>query len=85
MKIKLHNSMEKMDHSSRRVYLFDEKIKIIVFTDGIGLTYQIDDFHYFLNFYPDTKKLEEGIGFGKDHRNPNSEWWKDSCYQWKEI
>ncbi len=86
MKIKLHNSLSKFDKSTSFKFLFDRELFInLKFNNVLWIYNDIDDYYYFLRSYSHTKKFEEGIGFGKEGRNPNSEWWKDSSYQWKEM
>ncbi len=85
MRIKVHNSMGKIDIFSRTVYLLDEQVSIFVCKDKISLTYRIFDFFYFLRFSPDTKEFEEDTGFGISYPVTNSGWWRESEYGWKEV
>ncbi len=84
MRIKLHNSMGKKHEKNGLRFLFDNRLFIGGDNDVLYLKHQIDDWNYFLTFSPERKEFFEWLGFG-EKRKSDSEWWKDSCYQWKEM
>ncbi len=86
MKIKLHNSLGKSLYNNGQLrFIFDEKSLIYLYENRMNIAYRIDDNYFFLKFSCDTRKFEEGRGFGKEDRTSHPNWWKDSSYQWKEM
>ncbi len=83
MKIKLHNSLNKIDKGIGFWFLFDEKMLLSFHDNYLKLFYRIDDYYFFLRFNPKSKELEEFYGFGRNDKNPDPDWWKD--FKWKEM
>ncbi len=81
MKIKLHNSLSKGCSLYR--FLLDDKIFLHLSGDDLCLYFRIDDYYCFLKFSSETKKFEEGHGFGKDNKYSNPKWWEK--LKWKEM
>ncbi len=86
MKIKLHNSLGKIDIKNSWC-IFDDKILIDFSFTKISLNYTINDSFCFLKFDFRKKefKYDEGFGSGKQHPFPC--WWKNPCWgsEWKDI
>lgn len=83
MKIKLHNSLAKINKKNS-LFLFDEKLFVrISSTYSLWIPYDMFDRSYFLYFYPETKKIEEGFGFGKNDKESDPYWWKK--WEWEEV
>ncbi len=85
MRIKLHNSMGKINRDYNLRFLVNESLYIRLSCRSLLLFYRINDDYPFLRFSPETKEFKKDVGFGKDHRNPNSKWWKTYSWKWKEI
>ncbi len=83
MKIKLHNSMSKIDKGIGFRFLFDEKVLLSFRNNYLILCYRMDDRHYFLRFDPDTKEFGEVSGFGRNDRYSNPDWWEK--VKWEEM
>ncbi len=84
MKIKLHNSLCKIDNEHIR-FIFDDKMFIPLRSGFLILRYRITDFSPFLYFYPRTKEFEKSNGFGLNKRLSDPNWWKKSSTEWKEM
>ncbi len=80
MKIKLHNSLGKHDGS---VYLFNDKIFLMLLKDDLYFNYRTDDGNYFLGFSTKTKRFRKCYGFGGYYKNPDPKWWKN--FNWREM
>ncbi len=85
MRIRLHNSMGKMEEELNSCCLFDEKIFVRVYSGLVYLNYRIADYNFFLAFYSETNVFVECYGFGKNEKHPNPYWWKDPKWKWKEM
>ncbi len=86
MKIKLHNSLGKVNENSNRYhFLFNEKIFVSLSEQHFLLTYRIDDKYCFLVFFFKTKEFEEWFGFGSNRKNFLPKWFKGPVWNWTEI
>ncbi len=83
MKIKLHNSMSKVDRNDLR-FLFNNKIFLSSHDVFLRVYYQFDDNYCFLKFYHKTKEFEEGMGFGGNYKILDPIWLKIHRYNWKQ-
>ncbi len=77
--------MGKFDHKNGCLFLFSDQTLIYFLSTNIHLWYQTDDIDSFMRFDSETKKFEEGYGFGRNDKNPDPDWWKDSGIVWKEM
>ncbi len=84
MKIKLHNSLGKINKEYDIWFLFDEKMIFYLSGDFLRFRYQIDDWDFFLVFSSNTKEFEEWIGFGKNTKQKLN-WCKDFGWNWEEM
>ncbi len=82
MKIKLHNSLAKVDNSLN--FLFDDKVTLYLYEDKTSFTYQIDDYCAFLRFSSETKEFVELVGFGLNKKD-DPLWFKGPLWDWTEI
>ncbi len=78
--------MCKICNHHRFRFILDNKTPIYLSSDNcLKLCYQINDWHFFLSFSPETKEFVESTGFGINRKFRNPKWWKDSRYEWKEM
>ncbi len=86
MRIKLHNSFVKINRNYNLRFIFDDKIFLVSRGNSLLLFHRIDDCYYFLSFSPETKEFYvELLGFGKDEKDSNPDWWRSSKLIWEEM
>lgn len=84
MKIKLHNSLGKINNPD--YFLFDDKIFIYMNLKYkmLFINHNIEDSAFFLRFYIKTKNFDKAIGFGNVTNNSRlTRWWKK--IKWENI
>lgn len=83
MKIKLHNLLGKTN--GNLIFLFEDKILVSFDRYLLRIYYTPLNRNSFLRFCPETKKFEEGFGFGKSNQVHYPNWGRISHYRWGEM
>ncbi len=82
MKIKLHNSLCKIENE--KCFLFDQKVSMFILDNKLRIRFHVNDFAFFLFFDLYYKQLKPCSGFGESKKQ-KPKWWKDFGWKWKEM
>ncbi len=86
MKIKLHNSLcKKEENPSFNLFIVNNVILGNPLENVLRLRYHPKDSFPFLRFSEETKKFEEGLGFGEKGNEEDIGIFKRKNYCWTEL
>ncbi len=77
--------MAKFDNGIGLRFLLSDRMFLYLSFDTFYMYHRIHVKYPFLLFYLETKKFEEGMGFGESEKEDNPNWFKSPNWKWKEM